>query len=732
MATPYLTFWCDSNLNRLYADWQNNAQASTPLLKQGDKVGVEVHWVKSSNLIASMEEVQFPPAATVTLAIGRLDALPTDGQFKVQYGTDSSGLLAHDVSATDLQSALNGLASITAEGGVAVTKNLNEYRIVWNTAGVRTNSLSADVANLSPTSDYQVVELKAGTASVRRILLLTLKQAPIAACTSFTTTDDPSISITSVFAGTWRVTISPSPRTGTFTLSQLVGTTTKTTVPIPYNADSITVQQALNSLLSGYSVIKTGTYSWDITAPATVVGLTANGALVGFSSVYGILDMNTAEVEEFLSAAQQDTSAYIEIQIDMGGEKKSLIQTPCIIISELISNSSFSLVNMGDVMPVDSVVRYDTTQTLTSGQKATARLNIGAASTTDLATTNTNVTNLTGRVTTLEGETANIPNANEKAALDAATSPSGANPIVTNSVLTSGLSGKADTVHTHTASQISDSSAIGRDILTAADAATVKSDLSIGTMANYNYGSVGGQPNFFPVLWDYVNNRFFTSYDNSSFQLFLDQAGAYVGHVGPYGYTSGGPEVSVSSDGNSTRTALRYDGISFPDGTLQTTAASGSGDPTKRYTLSLDYLGVGSVTLSAQDIAGYMGTNNPFGDAYTSSAYVKLKVTVRLECTDSSGIASPTINFNLFDATPYSVAMFGGSPMQVNSQSGTAGQYSWSANSPYYPIYNWFCEVNSPWYSQYASLIPDFSIFTGSGGTADFHFSITFEATPLY
>ena len=58
-------------------------------------------------------------------------------------------------------------------------------------------------------------------------------------------------------------------------------------------------------------------------------------------------------------------------------------------------------------------------------------------------------------------------------------------------VLATSLSGKANTSHTHTAANISDSSTIGRTILTAADAAAVRAATGAGT-SNLVIGTTGG------------------------------------------------------------------------------------------------------------------------------------------------------------------------------------------------------------------------------------------------
>lgn len=452
MANPYLILWFDPSLNRLYTGWNQNTPANQPILKQGDNIGVELHWVKAGSANYPMQEVVFPPSADITLAVGRLDTEPTSGTFKLTYGANTTASLAYDITATALQTALNGLASITAEGGVVVNKSGSVFRIVWNNASATVNNLTADVNNLSPTSDSQVVVARAGSATDRQIILLSLKQAPMAACVSFTPTPAPSITVESIFTNTWRVSISPNPKTGSFTLTQLVGATSTTTDPIPYNATATQVQEELNAVLDGYFVIRSGEFSWDITAPSSVVNLTATSALVGYSSMYGVLSMNTAEVEEFLGGAESG-EATLEVQADISGEIQTLIQAPVTVINDLISTSVFTLVELGEVMPVDSVVRWDTPQVIPAGGQTQARSNIGAAAASDIAALQAEDIVLQGNI--------------DQVGID----------------LTTGLAGKADLVHTHTASQISDSTTAGRALLTAADASAQRTSLGLGTMA---------------------------------------------------------------------------------------------------------------------------------------------------------------------------------------------------------------------------------------------------------
>lgn len=459
MANPYLILWFDPTLNRLYTGWNQNTPAAQPILKQGDNVGVELHWVRGGNANYPMQEITFPPAANLTLAVGRLDAEPTSGIYTLSYGGDTTALdIAFDATAAELETALNDLASITAEGGVIVNKTGSVFRIVWNNPSVTANTLTADVNNLSPTTNSQVVVAREGSATDRQILLFSLRQAPIAACTSFTPTTAPALTVTNIFPSTWRVSIEPSPRTGTFTITQHIGAATTQSDPLPSSASAAAVESILDGLTAGYYVVKSGEFSWDITVPPTVTNITATSALVPYSSMYGVLSMNTAEVEEFL--AGNDTGiATLEVEADISGEIQTLIQTNVTVINDLISTSIFNLVQLPDVMPVDSVVRYDTAQALTTGEQLQARTNIGAAASTEIAALVAEDVLLSGRITVIEGDYA------------------------TETGLTAGLATKAALVHTHTASQISNSTLAGRNLLTATDVATQRTELGLGTMA---------------------------------------------------------------------------------------------------------------------------------------------------------------------------------------------------------------------------------------------------------
>lgn len=492
MANPTLVLWCDGVTNRLMSGWQSNQIAQIPKLKQGDSVSTEIHWIASYG-ITNVEEVGFPPAASLTLAIGLVDEQPTSGTFTITYDGDTTTALAYNATASVIETALNNLASITADGGVSVDKNGNINRISWNDFGVRTEAITINTDLLSPSSQSTVTVYRNGDATHAHIVFASISQAPVAVCTTFTPAPEPIITAESVLDNTWRISIYPFPKNGSFQLTYTAGFNTYTVASLPYNTDLNAMALALNATLSTSSaqfvVNSVGQYSWDIVCPPVIItnddietsvgAFSSVSALSGFSSMIGTLDLNTANLEEFLSGTNS-RDAIIEVQVDVGGNVQTIAHSDVNLINDLISASMFNIIERTDVMPVDSVVRYDTSQSLTGPQKLTARTNIDAASLADVVALGVDVGVLSGQLSAVEYSIITVLQAE---ALNGAELPSSTNVFITESALTTaldaGLATKAALVHTHVATDITDSTSAGRNLLIAADLNAQKTILGI-------------------------------------------------------------------------------------------------------------------------------------------------------------------------------------------------------------------------------------------------------------
>ncbi len=445
---------------KLLSGWQSISYAQNPIFKQGDTIGVELHIIKNFTG-GSFAEYEFSPNTAVTLAIGVIDEAPRSGTFKLNYGTDATSVLSADPTETQVQTALNALASIAAEGGVTVTKTSNSFRIVWNTASTTANNLSYSLNELYPTSSIGVNKTKTGSAITgqKQIYQVHIKQAPVANITSFVNQDQPVVTVTQIHAPSfigdtkvWRISISPQPKAGSFLIGFNEGTTAYTTNAIDINSSSDTVRSILTSTFDAeWSVVKSGTNQWDIATSRTSVFNLAvsNAGIIAFNSKYGVLNLNTAEVEDIL-AGESSVSAVMEIQLETSGTKTTITQQDVTILNDLIDDASYTVTQWGDLIPADAVVRYDTAQSLTTAEQAQARANIGVSTIDTTALTNKDA-ELEGRIGDLEG------NSLSQDQLDAITGsqlPSSTNVVTTKSALDAGLAQKANNIHAHAVSDV--------------------------------------------------------------------------------------------------------------------------------------------------------------------------------------------------------------------------------------------------------------------------------------
>jgi hypothetical protein len=202
-----------------------------------------------------------------------------------------------------------------------------------------------------------------------------------------------------------------------------------------------------------FTIQKTGSYSWDISTSLTSVTSVAvfGSGIQSFASKYCELSLNNVEVENLLNG-ERSASAYLEIETIQSGVRTTLIQTVVTIVNDLIDEADYTVISRSDVMPVDSVVRFDTSQALSDAQKLQARNNIGAVGgNTDVGNLATQVAGLDTRVGGLESTTLTV---NQRAAIAGATTPSATNLFATEAFVVAEGAGYAPLNHTHTTTSI--------------------------------------------------------------------------------------------------------------------------------------------------------------------------------------------------------------------------------------------------------------------------------------
>lgn len=470
MALPAITLWADSVRGAFVADWQSNETLDALKLKQGDTLGVELHWVKkaASTNGSFMEEVIWPASANITLAIGLLDNEPKSGDFALSYAGATTPSIPYDATATEVSVLLNALPGIVTDGGVAVTKISTTYKIDWNNIGVPSGTLTTSANNLVPTCSIGLGVANAGTISTRHSVQMHIKQSPVAVCTSWTSPAATTVVVTQTHAPAydtdyrvWRMVITPAPKEGTFRLGGTMAPNGDVKWSAPINVNSLNATSIRDAI--GLTVTEVSANEFEIRQQQytagyivingvtiyNVLAIQADGAgVIGFSTKYGTLSLNTLDTELLLSG-KVSAEAYIEVEVEAGGNRQTLVQQTCTIVNDLIDTDSYSLVEWGDVIPADSVVRYDTSQALTTPQQTQARANINAISGADIASLQSADVAIGIRVTNLE--TNAVFTQDERDAIQQSSLPSATNVFATQADLTFGY---APLVHTHTTSSV--------------------------------------------------------------------------------------------------------------------------------------------------------------------------------------------------------------------------------------------------------------------------------------
>jgi hypothetical protein len=173
---------------------------------------------------------------------------PTGGTYTLSFGGDTTGSLAYNASAATIQTALNALASITAQSGVTVTGTLAAGFVV-TFGSLATGSSAIGSLTVSTGSAISAGVTPSNLGRVQAISITAARNVAIAATSSSTMvtflgfSGGFSVSSTNDTAR-WTYNNANDPVSGAFTLT-VYG---ETTASIAYNATEATISAALNAL----------------------------------------------------------------------------------------------------------------------------------------------------------------------------------------------------------------------------------------------------------------------------------------------------------------------------------------------------------------------------------------------------------------------------------------------------------------------------------------------------
>jgi len=314
-----------------------------------------------------------------SLGIGNIDAVATDGQFKLTTTTGTSTAISFNATTTQVLSAVSAIA-----GNVSVA-TYGDSGSAWIITAATANtalSFGALPFTLFPAASVQVNTRRAPTASVNAQQIISLSRNPAVFSDFFTAVSGDGVSLTKTQDGsaslneTYALTIGNDVYGGSYSLAY-----GGYSVGIGFNQTAINV----TTVLSAITGIGTGNIS--------VVSDSKRGLIISFVNALGLqnvstaleldssgiqtysyytstVTMSTSEMEELFNEAGTDTiTPTLEIEMTESGQTKTLLQYTASITKDLILT--------GALVPADLALYYTKAQ-VDAGFIADSATNVNA------------------------------------------------------------------------------------------------------------------------------------------------------------------------------------------------------------------------------------------------------------------------------------------------------------------------------------------------------------------
>jgi hypothetical protein len=314
-----------------------------------------------------------------SLGIGNIDAVATDGQFKLTTTTGTSTAISFNATTSQV---LTAVSAIAGNVGVATYGDTGSAWIITAATANTALSFGALPFTLFPTAAVQVNTRRAPTASVYAQQIVSLSRNPAVFSSSFTSVSGTGITLTKTQDGsstlneTYALSIGNDVYGGSYSLA--------------YGGYSIGIgydQSAANvtSMLSAVTGIGAGNIS--------VVSDSKRGLIISFVNGLGLqnvttaleldstgvqtyswytstVTMSTSEMEELFNEAGADTiTPTLEIEMTESGQTKTLLQYTATISKDLILT--------GALVPADLALYYTAAQ-VNAGFIADSATNVNA------------------------------------------------------------------------------------------------------------------------------------------------------------------------------------------------------------------------------------------------------------------------------------------------------------------------------------------------------------------
>lgn len=324
-------FWIDAANNKLAASWNSYVYAKTPVFKQGDEVQVTLRRIARPLMADSqMEEVSLN-GATIDLEIGNNGMRPIAGKWYLQHNDESTELLDYDISAENLENALNRVHSIVVAGGVTVLRiNDDGYKVIFADTGIQ-SPLDGFGEGLSPVSDINIKTVSIGSTTERAVFYIYIRQSIVSQATSSWTTETPVIAeVQQLTDFIWDISLTKQPKGGSFSVTVNDGE--------PVVICTCETPEGIAALLgTGFKVDKAGDYRWRVSKTdnsSFTLAIDSYDNLISFAGKTASVLVDSAKAAEMLSGTTEVTST-LQVSITENGKKETVLQTPCTIVASV-------------------------------------------------------------------------------------------------------------------------------------------------------------------------------------------------------------------------------------------------------------------------------------------------------------------------------------------------------------------------------------------------------------
>jgi len=314
-----------------------------------------------------------------SLGIGNVDAVATDGQFKLTTTTGTSTAISFNATTAQVLSAVSAIAGNV---GVVTYGDTGSAWIITAATANTALSFGALPFTLFPTAAVQVNTRRVPTASVYAQQIVSLSRNPAVFSNTFVSTSGTGVALTKTQDGsaslneTYALTIGNDVYGGSYSLAY-----GGYSIGIPYNQTATNV----TTILSAVTGIGAGNIS--------VVSDSKRGLIISFVNALGLqnvttaleldstgvqtysyytstVTMSTSEMEELFNEAGTDTiTPTLEIEMTESGQTKTLLQYTTSISKDLILT--------GALVPADLALYYTKAQ-VDAGFIADSATNVNA------------------------------------------------------------------------------------------------------------------------------------------------------------------------------------------------------------------------------------------------------------------------------------------------------------------------------------------------------------------